>query len=177
MSRTLVDDLRIAVRHTPWAARRPRFARAFALALALAAPPAIVSASTPDQNELSDSKAYWQERYRGLLTEAAELRVTIERETELYADANRRNYRRGKKRHVHRVAAEEAKAELARIEAELATIEDEGRRAGALPGWFYEVELELEEGVRRPPVAEGPGDDGRNPLYLENLEKDSKRDG
>ncbi len=120
--------------------------------------------------ELRAEKNLWQSRYRKLLADADALRAKIALETELYADANRRNYRRGKKRHVHRKALEKARAELERVEAELATIEDDGRRAGALPGWFYEVEAEFEDAARRPAIGAGPDEDrdaGRNPLYLE----------
>lgn len=115
-------------------------------------------------------KDYWQERYAGLLKEADRLRATIERETELYADANRRNYRRGKKRHVHRVAAAEAREELARVEALLDQLPEDARRQGALPGWLYEVEERHAE--RRQagdaPAAQDPAETGRNPLFLES---------
>jgi len=123
-------------------------------------------------------KTHWQNRYRNLLLDAARLRAAVERETELYADANRRNYRRGSKRHTHHEAAKVAEQELVKVEAALATIEDDARRAGALPGWFYEVEFEMENGELRPEIAAGPEqesqqkreqeqDDGRNPLYAD----------
>jgi len=121
-----------------------------------------------DDAEKRAAKTKWQNKYRGLIVQAAELRGTIDSERELYADANRRNYRRGPKRHVHHKAMKEAVTELAKVEAELATIQDDGRRAGALPGWFYEVDMEFEDAERRPAIAAGPGDEGRNPLYLEN---------
>lgn len=135
------------------------------LALLLFAP----GASGQTDAGLEASKDYWQERYRTLLERADALRETIAIETELYADANRRNYRRGKKRHVHRIAAEEARAELADVERELSTIQEEGRRAGALPGWFYEVELDRAAVVRNPALAPEPDDrdEGRNPRFVE----------
>ena len=37
---------------------------------------------------------------------------------------------------------QEAEKELARVEEELSTLADDARRAGALPGWLYEVEME-----------------------------------
>jgi len=117
--------------------------------------------------ELEGMKTYWQDRYRQLLVSADDLREEIERETELYADANRRNYRRGTKRHVHRVAIEEAEKKLAEVDRELATIKDEGRRAGALPGWFYEVEQDRADVARNPTLAPSPEDleGGRNPKF------------
>ena len=129
---------------------------------AASSPPARAQASStvPTDAELASRKAYWQKRYRGLLESADTLREVIAREEELYADANRRNYRRGNKRHVHREAMLEARAQLAEVEAELAVIQEEARRVGALPGWFYEVEWQREEGAS--PAA---ADDGRNPLY------------
>ncbi len=152
--------------------RRGRNARkilACALALlALAASPVAAGDDPSSEPELRATKAYWQNRYRNLLRDAARLRSEVERETELYADANRRNYRRGKKRHIHREAAKEAEQELAKVEAELATIEDDARRAGALPGWLYEVEFEMQDAELRPGIATGPEqeqDEGRNPLY------------
>lgn len=115
--------------------------------------------------ELHDKKAYWQTLYRDLLSERRTLRATVAKERELYADANRRNYRRGNKRHVHYEAMLEAQAELAEVEQKLSTIDDDARRAGALASWLYEVEDE--ETSQRPVVATGPGDEGRNPLYLD----------
>lgn len=94
--------------------------------------------------EAAAEKAYWQKRYASLLDEAEVLRETVERERELYADANRRNYRRGDKRHRHRKAMLEAAARLEVVERELEALPDEARRAGALPGWLREVELERE---------------------------------
>ena len=135
------------------------------LSLLLLAPLAAAQSSP----ELDSAKDYWQTRYRTLLERADSLRETIEVETELYADANRRNYRRGKKRHVHRVAAEEARAELVEVERELSTIQEEGRRAGALPGWFYEVEQDRSDVARNPALAPDPDDrdEGRNPRFIE----------
>ena len=135
--------------------------------LALMASPAIAADGIGSDAEVSAVKTFWQNRYRTLISKAARLRAEISQERERYADANRRNYRRGKKRHVHRVAVEKATRTLATVEAELATIQDEGRRAGALPGWFYEVEIEMEESAQRPSVTSGPADDGRNPLYTQ----------
>ena len=126
---------------------------------------ALAADGVGSDSELREKKAYWQTRYRELLSDQRELRALVAQERELYADANRRNYRRGKKRHVHRDAMLEAQAELAEVEQKLSTIEDDARRAGALPGWLYEVEIELEESARRPAIAAGPGDEGRNPLY------------
>jgi len=135
------------------------------LALLLFAP----GVSAESDAELASEKNYWQTRYQTLLERADALRETIAIETELYADANRRNYRRGKKRHVHRVAAEEARAELANVESEFSTIKEEGRRAGALPGWFYEVEFDRAAVARNPALAPKPDDrdEGRNPRFVE----------
>ena len=145
-----------------------RCPRALLLVLALVVL-AVPIAGAQSDSELDADKEYWQTRYRGLLRRADTLRATIEEQTELYADANRRNYRRGKKRHIHRVAAEEAKAELAEVELELSTLKDEGRRQGALPGWFYEVELDRADVARNPALAPEPEEPeaGRNPAFIE----------
>ena len=129
-------------------------------------------AAADDSLEQRSQKTYWQELYRGLLTRADALRAKVEVERELYADANRRNYRRGNKRHMHYEAMKEAASDLATVEAELSHIEDDGRRAGALPGWFYQVDLERKAAARRPASSLGPDDEGRNPLYLKDLTSD-----
>lgn len=135
------------------------------------------SAQSNQDAQLQVEKEKWQEKYRSLLRDAAQLRIEIEEQSELYADANRRNYRRGDKRHIHAEARDEAKKKLAIVEGELATIQDDGRRAGALPGWFYEVEAEFEAEQLASPAASDLDDDsaedgreGRNPLYLEDDE-------
>lgn len=131
-------------------------------------------AQAQSDSELSSLKTTWQTRYRNLLRSEANLRAEIDEQRELYADANRRNYRRGTKRHIHHDAMDAATKQLAGVEAELATIHEEGRRAGAMPGWFYEVELEFESNKLAAPATpdldEEPRDDrsdGRNPLYEE----------
>jgi hypothetical protein len=150
-----------------------RFATILGLALGLALAVATATATGPAmarEPETSAKPSYWQDRYRDLVTKAERLRAEVERERELYADANRRNYRRGSKRHVHREAGAKAAEELARVEAQLATIEDDARRAGTPRGWLHQIEMQLEDEARQPAVAAGPGDEGRNPLHLESEE-------
>jgi hypothetical protein len=148
-----------------------RFAFCIGLAVAVVAGPAL--AWEPD---VSEDWAHWQGRYRDLVGEAERLRGTIERERELYADANRRTYRRGTKRHVHRAAGAKAAEALAKVEAQLATIEDEARRAGVSRGWLNQIEMELDDGARHPAVGAGPGDEGRNPLYRKSTEDEPSLD-
>jgi len=140
-------------------------------AVTLLAMPAIA-----EEPSLRSDRVYWQDRYRNLVAEADRLREIVARERELYADANRRNYRRGRKRHVHRDAAAEAAAALAKVEAHLATIEDDARRAGAERGWLNQVEMELGDDRQRPAVGTGPGDEGRNPLHLKSTRSESSDD-
>jgi len=147
-----------------------RFAILLGLALAT-----VAGAAFAEEPRDTAKEAYWQNRYRNLIAEAQRLREEIAHERELYADANRRNYRRGSKRHVHRRAGEEAARALAEVEAKLATIEDEARRAGAGRGWIHQVEMELEDEARRPAVAAGPGDEGRNPLHLKSRDDEPQR--
>ena len=146
-----------------------RWAAFAGLVLLLFAP----GVSAESDAELASEKDFWQTRYRTLFDRADTLRETIAIETELYADANRRNYRRGTKRHIHRVAAEEARAELAEVERELSTLPDEARRQGALPGWFYEVEEDRSAIVRNPALAPEPDDrdEARNPRFAEPAEE------
>lgn len=133
------------------------------IAIAMMAAPAFAGEAS-----MRADREYWESRYRELVADVARLRGVVERERELYADANRRNYRRGNKRHVHREAATKAAEELAKVEAQLATIEDDARRAGAPRGWLNQIEIELEDAARHPAVSAGPGDDGRNPAHLKS---------
>ena len=126
------------------------------------------SSETDAEIELREARERWQQQYRSLLTETARLRSEIQEGTELYAAANRRNYRRGSKRHFHREELEAAKRKLAELETELANFEDKARRGGALRGWLTQVETEFEDQTRSPAVTTGPGDEGRNPLHLES---------
>ena len=76
--------------------------------------------------------------------------------------------RRGRNRHAHREALMRAMEELRRVVADLATIEEDGRREGALPGWFYEIDIELEDEGDQPKVQTTPDDDGGNPFFDDN---------
>jgi hypothetical protein len=137
------------------------------VAFAIVSAPALAAGEFEGGAELRTEKESWQSEYRDLISKAARLRDVIARERELYADANRRNYRRGQKRHVHLEAIDVATKELGEVEARLATFADDARRAGAPPGWLNEVEIDLEDETRLPAIAAGPGDEGRNPIYRE----------
>lgn len=130
----------------------------------------------------ADHKEFWQSRFRELRQEAAVLKRDAAIEWELYADANRRNYRRGKVRHIHRDKALELEVKLAEVEEELNALPEAARRSGALPGWIREVESEpvvlpppgpnaLEEYRSMPsaPADAGEADDreGRNPIFVD----------
>lgn len=149
------------------------------------APVPVVSAQQADLSWASadQQKDFWQGRFRELRQRAALLRRDAAIEWELYADANRRNYRRGKVRHIHRDKAIELEVELAEVETELRALPEAARRAGALPGWLREVEFEKielpepgsteEEDVEGVPTAPGDLDaidrrEGRNPIYFED---------
>ena len=88
-----------------------------------------------------------------------------------YKRAQRRNYPRGEARAQYLINEAEALDELAQVEASIEKLRAEGRAAGALPGWVYEVD---EEPIGRPQPAarderEDPQDrEGRNPLYLDS---------
>lgn len=126
-------------------------------------------------NADADPKSYWQELYRKLLRQRVVEEKVIEAERELYADANRRNYRRGTKRHVHRDAMLEAIARRGEVEERLVQFQEESRRAGILPGWLYEVEETWQDTpIALPSVGaaseEDPSDEseraGRNPIHF-----------
>lgn len=122
----------------------------------------LVAAATAmaDPGDLDALKAYWQERYRKLRLDEARLVETVRLATKEYADSNRRNYRRSGVRHFHRTNANEAKAQLAVVRAEIDLLYEEVVAAGGTVNWFYEVD---DEGID-PSRTEGLGvysDDGR----------------
>ena len=139
-------------------------------------------AQAGSDEDVASEKAYWQERYRTLRSEAARLRQEVESAKEGYAAANRRNYRRGAVRHEYREKMLEAEKELARVERELAALPDEARRSGALPGWLYEVEAEPVVVPKKASGANGDRDDQdtddedddgeENPLYRDDEEEE-----
>ena len=104
------------------------------LAIVTAAPSTILvgPSSAAAQSETGDAelRAYWQGRYRRLRNKEASLVQTVKLATKEYADSNRRSYRRSGVRHFHRTNANEAKAELAKVRAEIETIYDDARVAG-----------------------------------------------
>ncbi|HEB90088.1 MAG TPA: hypothetical protein ENI85_10995 [Deltaproteobacteria bacterium] len=126
--------------------------------------PGVASAQVDSHETAEIEKAYWQDRYRRLRKEAARLRREIEEARTAYAAANRRNYRRGPVRHEYRAKMLEAEKELSRVEAELSTLHDEARRAGALPGWLREVEMEPVGAEEKPDEGNPtPGDESDVP--------------
>lgn len=135
--------------------------------------PSVGQAQNVSSDDTDMRKAYWQGRYRELRQEIARARREVETQKTAYAEANRRNYRRGSVRHVYYEAWKKAEGELARAEEEFATIEDDARRDGALSSWFYEIEDEpivLQPAV--PPAGgdaaeESDEDAGRNPIFRE----------
>jgi hypothetical protein len=176
--------------------RTGRIAGALILAIGIATAGASLigaSAATAAETVADDAqlKAYWQGRYRDLKRNEARLVQTVELATKEYADANRRTYRRSGVRHFHRTNANEAKAELALVRAELEAIYDEASAAGVPIHWLDEVAEETVDmdavqglGVYRDdgefggkgayakePDPDEAGtdpadaDDGRNPLY------------
>jgi len=124
------------------------------------------------EEELQDQKEYWQERYRRLRQDAARLERNAERARKAYAMAQRRNYPRGGARQRLIQQIEDAETELESVRKEIEELPTEARRAGAMPGWLYEVEDE-EVVIPEPAAAdavdaeEAEARAGRNPLYLD----------
>ncbi len=176
--------------------RTGRIAGALILATLIATAGATLleaSATTAAETEADDAqlKAYWQGRLRDLRSNEARLVQTVELATKEYADANRRSYRRSGVRHFHRTNANEARAELTLVRAQLDAIYDEASAAGVQTHWLDEVaeepiDMDAVQGLgvyrdagefggkgayaKEPDPDEADDDreardDGRNPLY------------
>jgi hypothetical protein len=173
-------------------------ALAFTLGAAiLVGPPGAAADQASDEAEL---RSYWQGRFRKLRMEEARLVQTVALATKEYADSNRRTYRRSGVRHFHRTNAEDAKAELELVRAQIATIYDDAREAGVPAFWLDEVAEEKIDMNRVQGLGvyadDGPfggkgayapddegdddeapsaDDDGRNPLYVGEDEAEGDR--
>jgi len=139
---------------------------AMALIAPILAPVPVASASD------ALAKQEWQDDYRKLLREKARLERNVESARVNYMRANRRNYPRGKARQQFVIDGDEAKRGLVKIEEEIEQLRDESRRAGALPGWFAEVDDEpIGDAEPAARADDDEGDrEGRNPLYADDDE-------
>ena len=139
------------------------------LGLVLTVPGNVMASNSLDETaSVEEVKAEWQGRYRKLLTDAARLRRNAEAARYNYSQANQRNYPRGAARKQFLIDEENAQAELVQVEADIEKLREDGRREGALPGWFYEVEDEPLDAPQPAAPVEDPADrEGRNPLYLD----------
>jgi hypothetical protein len=142
--------------------------------------PSTAHAQVTGEEDLQNQKEYWQDRYRRLRQDAARLERNAERARKAYALAQRRNYPRGGARQQLFQQIEDAETELESVRKEIAELPSEARRAGAMPGWLYEVEKE--EVVIPEPAApdssELAADDcaGRNPIYCDQGDGDDEDD-
>ncbi len=176
-------------------ARTGRMAAVLVLAIGLAGAATLIAGPGPAAAQRieddAEAKAYWQGRFRKLRLKEAQLVQTVKLATKEYADSNRRTYRRSGVRHFHRTNANDAKAELELVRADLESIYDDARSAGIPVFWLDEVaeepiDMDRVEGLgvyaddgqfggkgayaadADPDDAEeGPisTDDGRNPLH------------
>ncbi len=138
------------------------------LALELAQAP---TAAAETEVELRSLRDTWQNKYRGLLRERAQLRADVEAMNKAYALAQRRNYPRGGARAELKASAVRAEEQLVEVERDIEAIYGDARAAGVPPGWLAEVEDEPIE-LDVPAAAEDatPPEDreGRNPLYFDD---------
>ncbi|MEE8163955.1 MAG: hypothetical protein V3T64_00150 [Myxococcota bacterium] len=142
---------------------------AFAVSLPIALPRPAEGKPVDATQAMKDK---WQADYRRLLQDADRLRRNARNARENYVHAQRRNYPRGGARQQMLIEAEEAERGLVEVEARIEQLRLDARRAGALPGWFYEVDDEPRGMAQPASPAEttGPSPDdraGRNPLYLD----------
>lgn len=111
-------------------------------------------AQVAGEEDLQNQKEYWQDRYRRLRQDAARLEFNAERARKAYTLSRRWNYPRGEARLKLFQQIEDAEAELESVRKEIAALPTEARRAGALPGWLYEVEAE-EVVIPKPAAPDG----------------------
>ena len=118
----------------------------------------------------AEMKEQFQREYRNLLRNAARLERNAATARDNYMEAQRRRYPRGAAREQLLVEADEAEKELAQLEVEIDRLRTEGRRDGALPGWFYEVESESfgEPKPASPSETDAEDREGRNPIHFDD---------
>jgi len=104
-----------------------------AFALLCGAPAAVAQNDEPDRD-------YWVGRYEKLVSEVEGLRAKVDTLQLNYTRARTRNYPRGEALKQLEADRDKAVKELAEKEAELEDFPDEARRAGALPGWFRDLD-------------------------------------
>jgi hypothetical protein len=153
--------------------RRAFSAVALALLLVGTGASTLSAESYADEERASaDKKAEWQGDYRKLLNDAARLERNVAAAKENYSQARQRYYPRGAARQQIVIDRKLAEKELVEVEAEIDRFKTNGRREGAAPSWFYEVEEEPRKASMPAAKAEEPAQDreGRNPLYLDDDE-------
>jgi hypothetical protein len=91
------------------------------------------------QDEEAD-KDYWVQRYETLVSDLDAARARVELSQLNYTRARTRNYPRGEALLELEVERDKAELELAKLEEEFEAFPDEARRAGALPGWFRDLD-------------------------------------
>jgi hypothetical protein len=91
------------------------------------------------QDEEAD-REYWVQRYETLVSDLASARARVDLSQLNYTRARTRNYPRGEALKELEAERDKAIKELAELEEQFEEFPDEARRAGALPGWFRDVE-------------------------------------
>lgn len=90
--------------------------------------------------EDSADKAYWQEQYLEVVREQREAREALAEAEHAYTNMQQRSYPRGEGRRAIQEQLAAARVRLEKAERALEEFPERARRAGALPGWFREVE-------------------------------------
>lgn len=104
-----------------------------AFVLGCVAPTAWAQDEEPDRD-------YWVGRYEKLVSEVEGLRAKVDQLKLNYTRARTRNYPRGEALKELEADRDQAIEDLAEKEAELEEFPEEARRAGALPGWFRDLD-------------------------------------
>lgn len=101
---------------------------------------AVKGAADSEEHTDSDDRTYWQTRYRELKQRVEAARTEHERALAAYSKGKQRNRLRGEAKTDVMDRLARAKAELDEAERAWDAFPAEARSAGALPGWFRELE-------------------------------------
>jgi septal ring factor EnvC (AmiA/AmiB activator) len=104
------------------------------LALVVAAPPAAAA------DDMESKRQHWVQRYETLRAQEKELREGLEEARAEYSRGRRKSRPRGEERAELVEKIEKLETDLAQAQRDLEAFPEKARQAGALPGWFRDLD-------------------------------------